>query len=50
MKRDIQLESMIDSKIVLDVVTKDGRTSELRLQIYFHVLKESYEKGELARI
>lgn len=50
LRRDVKLEALIDSKTVFDVVAKDGRTNERRLQIDVHALKESYTRGELTRI
>lgn len=41
---------MVDSKTVLDVVAKHGKTTEKLLQIYIQALRETYEKGDLASI
>lgn len=43
------IEAYVDSKTVFDVIAKQGRTSEKRLQIDISCLRESYEKGELQR-
>lgn len=48
--RTIQLEAMIDSKTVFNVIEKDGQTAERRLQIDVLALRQSYDQGELAQI
>ena len=48
--RSFKIEAMIDSKTVFNVVAKDGKTTERRLQIDILSLRESYDNGELNRI
>lgn len=48
--RTIKLEALIDSKTVFNVIAKDGKTSEKRLQIDVLALRQSYDLGELDRI
>lgn len=44
------IEAFIDSKTVFEIIAKQGRTMEKRLQIDVSALRESYSKGELARL
>lgn len=39
----IALQSYIDSLTVFDVIANDVNSSERRLQIYIHVLRQAYE-------
>lgn len=50
LQRDVAIEALVDSKTVFDVVAKDAKTSERRLQIDVHALRESYARGELTRL
>lgn len=48
--RKIKIEALIDSKTVFNVITKEGSTTERRLQIDILALRQSYDIGELHRI
>lgn len=48
--RDIPIEAYVDSKTVFDVVAKDGVTTEKRLEIDIHALREAYANGEISRL
>ena len=48
--RQLRIEAMIDSKTVFNVVAKEGKTTERRLQIDITALRQSYDLGELDRI
>ena len=48
--RKIVVEAMVDNKSVFNVIAKDGKTAERRLQIYVLALRQSYDLGELERI
>lgn len=48
--RPISLEEYVDSNTEFDVVAKDGKTTEKRLQIGICALRESYSRGELMRL
>lgn len=48
--RYLKIESYADSKTLFDVIEKDSGTTEKRLQIDIFSLRESYAKGELARL
>lgn len=45
----LQLEAMIDRKKVFNIVAKDGKTTERRLQIDALALRKYYKDGELSR-
>lgn len=47
---NMPIEAIVDSRTVFDVIEKDGLTTERRLQIDICALRESYSRGELARI
>lgn len=44
------IEAVVESRTLFDVVSKDGITSELRLQIDVFAPKESYRKGEWRKL
>lgn len=46
----VAIDVYVDSKTLLDVVSKDGGTTEKRLQIDLFALKESQDRGELTRL
>lgn len=48
--RTIMLDAMVDSKTVFDVIAKDAKTTERRLQIDVIALRQSYDMGELNRL
>lgn len=48
--RTVQVEALIDSKTLFNVIAKDASTAERRLQIDALALRESYSIGELSRI
>lgn len=45
--RTLQLEAMIESNIIFNVVSKDGQTAERRLKIDIIAHIQSYHLGEL---
>ena len=45
--RELDLIAYIDSKTLFDVVAKDSNTTEKRLQIDIHALRENYSNKEL---
>lgn len=48
--RKVDIEAFVDSKTVLAFTVKDGKTTEIRLHVYFLTMHESYANGELGRI
>ena len=48
--RHVKVEVMVDSKTTFNVVAKDGKTTERRLQIDVLALRQSYDLGELDRL
>ena len=48
--RDVKIEAVVDSKTTFNVVAKEGKTTERRLQIDIMTLRQSYDNGELSRI
>ena len=48
--RSMSIEAMIDSKTVFNVVAKEGKITEKRLQIDILALRQSYDGGELKHI
>lgn len=48
--KQIRIEAMIDSKMVFNVVAKDGKTSERSLKIDIIDLCQNYDIGEVDRI
>lgn len=48
--RGMKLEAYVDWKTVFDVIAKDERTTERRLQIDIAKLHASYERGELWKL
>lgn len=48
--RDLPIEAFVDSKTVFDLIAKDGKTRERKLQIDVSAMRELYSNGELARI
>lgn len=47
MARSVQVEALVDSKTLFDVIAKHGSTTEKRLQIDVFALRQSYTTGEL---
>lgn len=43
----MKLEALIDSRKVFDIIAKDSKTAEKRLQIDDFALKQDYENGNL---
>lgn len=50
LNRKIILDAYVDSRTLFDVIARDGRTSEKRLQIDIHALRQSYSQGELQQL
>lgn len=48
--KDIESEAIIYIKTVFDVVAKDAKNGERRLQIDARALKEGYSRGELTKL
>lgn len=49
-ERDTELEAYVDSKTVFEVLANQATTCEKRLQIDINALRESYDRGELAKV
>lgn len=50
LKRAVDMEALVGSKTLFNVIAKDAATTERRLQIDALALKESYAAGELSRV
>ena len=48
--RNLEIDAMMDRKTVFNIIAKDGKTTEKRLQIDVLSIRESYDLGELRRI
>lgn len=48
--KEMKIDSYVDSKTLFDIVAKESGTTENRILIDIFALRDSYEKGELARI
>lgn len=48
--RRAPIEALCESKTVLGVLEKDGKTSERRLQIDISEIRESYENAQLVEL
>lgn len=48
--RTLKLESLVDSKTLFDIISKNGATSESRLQIDVLSLRQSHYNGDLNKI
>lgn len=48
--RKLKIEAYVDSRSTFDIVAKQGKTVEKRLQIDIHCLKQSYSNGELSKL
>lgn len=47
--RTLVIEAIIDKKTVFNIIAKEGKTTEKRLQIDVLSIRESYDLGELRR-
>lgn len=48
--RPLEFDSMIDSRSVLNVIAKDGETTQRLLQIFVLALRQSYDEKDILRI